>query len=174
MIGIITDIPLGRPVTPSPFGPNQPSSPTSQINETTSPSSVNRTSEIERKKNSSSAAIKTSAIPISGAVPVRLASVYSCSITAGDTVLTRSGPSSATANSSIRSSAVAGRSSPVSRKRKVEMATWVPSSSVPVIASRTARISGAALAWSIASWGTPPRSSTCSADPINLAGVTAW
>ena len=96
---------LGGPMRPRPFGPSQPSAPTTQIIEKISPVSVSSVSEMVRVKSRSSATIRSSAKPISGAIPDSVASLYSSSTTIGDRLLTRSGPSSPVASSLILRSA---------------------------------------------------------------------
>ena len=55
---------------------------------------VSSRSEMVRMKSSINAAIKRKASPTSGAIPSSVALLYSSSITTGETLLTRSGPSS--------------------------------------------------------------------------------
>ena len=70
-------------------------------------------------KSSVSNAITSSASPSSASTPRLVASCYSSSITAGDTLPTLSGPSSASARSLIASCASSTASSLVSRSRMV-------------------------------------------------------
>ena len=67
-IGMITDTPLGRPRKPSPFGPSQPSAPTTHTMDMIRPASDNTRSEGDRRKRNIRAAISTKAPPISGPV----------------------------------------------------------------------------------------------------------
>ena len=126
MIGTIVESELGGPIHPSASGPSQPSAPMIQISDMIRPRSVISRSENVRMNRRIRSAISTSAIPISGSSPDSVASVYSSSTTAGDTTLTRSGPSSAVARSLIRRSTSKTRSSPVSSRRMLAMATGVP------------------------------------------------
>ena len=91
MIGTIVVSELGGPIRPSAPGPSQPSAPMTQIREKSRPVSVSSRSERARKKSRSSATMSSSASPISGSIPVSVASRYSSSITADDRLLTRSG-----------------------------------------------------------------------------------
>ena len=135
------------------------------------PASVSSMSETARVKSRSRTAMSSSASPISGAIPCSVARVYSSSTITGDRLLTRSGPSSAAASSLILRSASSILSSPVSVRRMLATATWVPSASAPVIAARAACISGAPRAASICAWVSDPKSSTCSAAPTRNEGA---
>ena len=82
MIGTIDVSAFGGPVSPIPFGPTQPSPPTTQISAMNSPPSVSSRSERARMKSSSRAAISRNASPISGSIAVSVASRNSSSMTA--------------------------------------------------------------------------------------------
>ena len=86
-------------------------------------------------------------------------------------LVTRSGPSSAIAISSILRSASATRSSPVSRRRIAATATEVPSASVPVIASSRARNAGGPLTLSISACVTDSKSATWSRAMTSIEGA---
>ena len=165
MIGTRAVSELGGPMTPSAFGPSQPSAPTTQVSERSSPSKVSNRSESVRRKTRSSTAISSSAIPTRGAMPSSVAFRYSSSTTVGEMLLTLSGPSCPTASSWIVRSASGRRSSPVSRRRMVAMAMGVPSVSVPVIAASAPPISGMPVAASI---------SACVIDATPSAWSAAW
>ena len=77
-----------------------------------------------------------------------------------DTLLASSGPSAAAASSLIVRSAPATRSSPVSSRRMLAIATRVPSVSVPVIAARAGWISGSIRTVSICACVTDSKPST--------------
>ena len=172
MIGTIVESELGGPIHPSASGPSQPSSPTIQITENRSPASVSSRSENVRMKSRISAAISSSAIPISGTIPDSVASVYSSSTTAVETLVTRSGPSAASARSSIRRSMSRTRSSPVSSRRMLAIPTGVPSVSLPVRALSAAPISGRPRTESISACAIDERSSVPSTNPTSELGAT--
>ena len=105
-------------------------------------------------------------------MPCSVACLYSSSKIAGDRLLTRSGPSSASASSLILRSAATTLSSPVSVRRMLAMATGVPSLSVPVIAARAPWICGALRTESICAWVTDSKSSAWSAAATRDEGAT--
>ena len=158
-------------MTPNAFGPSQPSAPVIQIIDTKSPASVSNRSEIVRMKTRISAAISRKASPSRGAIPSSVALLYSSSITTGETLLTRRGPSSRAANSWILRSASSIRSSPVSSRRMVAIAIGVPSESLPVNASSAARISGGPRIESISAWDTDSKPSTWSRASTSSEGA---
>ena len=90
--GTIAVSELGGPIRPSPFGPIQPSAPIIQVIESTSPVSVSSISARVRVNSTRSAAIRSSAIPMSGPIPSSVAFLYSSSMITGDRLLTRNGP----------------------------------------------------------------------------------
>ena len=116
--------------------------------------------------------MSSSANPIRGAIPVSVASRDSSSITAYETLVTRSGPSSPVASSLILRSASATRSSPVSRRRTDAIATGVPSVSVPVIASSAAISSGGPRMESMSAWVTDSKLLTWSRNMTRAEGAT--
>ena len=79
MTGTIVESELGGPISPSPFGPSQPSAPTMQTIDMKRPASASSMSDTARVKSSSSTAISSSASPISGAMPCSVACLYSSS-----------------------------------------------------------------------------------------------
>ena len=109
---------------------------------------------------------------MSGPIPSSVAFLYSSSMITGDRLLTRNGPSSATASSLILRSASTILSSPVLLRRMLAIATGAPSVSVPVIASRAPWISGALRTESICACVTDSKPSTWSAAPISNEGAT--
>ena len=160
IIGTIAVSELGGPVRPSAFGPSQPSAPRIQIIDMRRPTSVSTRSEIVRMKTTIRAIISRNASPIRGNIPSSVAFLYSSSITTDEILLTCNGPSSSDARSRILRSASSIRSSPVSRKRMMAIATGVPSVSVPVIASIASRISGGPRAESMSDCVTDSKPST--------------
>ena len=162
---------LGAPISPSALGPSQPSPPTTHMMESTSPVSVSSISERARVKSSSSAAISSSASPMSGPIPSSVARLYSSSMTAGERLLTRSGPSLLDASSLMARSASGVLSSPVSMRRMVAIATGAPFASDPVNAVRACGIPGASRTASICAWETDSKLSTCSAAAMRWEGA---
>ena len=90
--GTIAVSKLGGPIRPRAFGPSQPSAPTTQVIEKTSPASVSSMSDRVRVNSRNRAAISSSARPISGPIPSSVAFVYSSSTITGDRLLTCGGP----------------------------------------------------------------------------------
>ena len=172
MTGTIAVSELGGPITRSPFGPSQPSAPTPHMIATISPSSVSNMSDRARVKSRSRAAISNSASPTSGPIPSSVAFLYASSMIADDRLLTRDAPSSPAASSLILRSASSTRSSPVSRRRTMAIATSVPSVSVPVISASASPTPGTLRAESICSCVTDSKLSTWSTAPISDDGAT--
>ncbi len=160
MIGTIAVSAFGGPVSPSPFGPSQPSAPPIQTSATTRPARVSSRSERARMKSRSSPAINSNASPTRGSMAVSVALRNSSSMTTNEMLLTRSGSWLPAASSLIVRSASSTRSSDVSTRRMPAVAMGVPSESVPVITARRSPMPGAPRTASICACVTDSKSST--------------